>query len=100
MWLDDQVKQEAGSGLAGWLLGRLRGSTARPSRLALVERIALGPRQALALVEADGFHLLVATSPDGAPTFYSLDGKFHSTPAPIRRIRPTLLPRMQGRVSW
>jgi flagellar biosynthetic protein FliP len=38
-----------------------------------VERIALAPRQSLALVEAEGRRFLVATSPEGAPTFYALD---------------------------
>jgi len=63
----------APGGLAGWLLEKLRrGSRPRP-RLALLERIALAPRQSLALVEADGRRLLVATSPEGAPAFYALD---------------------------
>ena len=68
--------------LAGWLLElwRSRGAmrrklAARPApRLALVERIRLSPRQQLALVEAEGRHLLVAISADGAPAFYALDG--------------------------
>jgi flagellar biogenesis protein FliO len=61
-------------GFAGWLLARLRRTAQRPQpRLALLERIALGPRQSLALVEAEGRRLLVATSPEGAPTFYALD---------------------------
>jgi flagellar biogenesis protein FliO len=67
-------------GLAGWLLDKLRrGARPRP-RLALRERIALAPRQSLALVEADGRRLLVATSPEGAPAFYALD-------SPSRRAR-------------
>jgi hypothetical protein len=41
---------------------------ARP-RLELLERIALAPRQSLALVEAEGRRFLVATSPEGAPAF-------------------------------
>ena len=42
-------------------------------RLELVERIALAPRQSLALVEAEGRRILVATSPEGGPAFYPLD---------------------------
>jgi flagellar biogenesis protein FliO len=44
-------------------------------RLALLERIALAPRQSLALVEAEGRRFLVATSPEGAPAFYALDAR-------------------------
>lgn len=44
------------------------------TRLAVLDRITLAPRQSLALIEAEGRRLLVATSPDGAPTFYALDG--------------------------
>ena len=59
--------------LSCWLLGRLR-TTRRPQpRLALVERIALTPRQSLALVEAEGKRFLVVTSAEGAPAFYPLD---------------------------
>jgi hypothetical protein len=64
-------------GLAGWLIARmterLRGARRSQPRLALVERIALAPRQSLALVEAEGRRFLVASSPDGAPAFYPLD---------------------------
>ena len=41
-------------GLAGWLLGKLRGNRRPAPRLALLERIALAPGQSLALVEAEG----------------------------------------------
>jgi flagellar biogenesis protein FliO len=60
-------------GLAGWLLARLRRDFHPRPRLALLERIALAPRQSLALVEAEGRRFLVATSPEGAPAFYALD---------------------------
>jgi flagellar biogenesis protein FliO len=60
-------------GIAGWLLARLRKDSQHQQRLELVERIALAPRQSLALVEADGRRFLVATSQDGAPAFYPLD---------------------------
>lgn len=60
-------------GLTGWLLGRLRGERSGRPRLALLERIALAPKQSLALVEAEGRRFLVATSAEGAPAFYPLD---------------------------
>jgi len=66
-------KTMAVGGLAGWLMGRLKGRGRRQPRLELVERIALAPRQSLALVEAEGRRFLVATSPEGAPAFYALD---------------------------
>ena len=59
--------------MAGWLLYRLKGHGRRQPRLELVERVALAPRQSLALVEAEGRRFLVATSPEGAPAFYALD---------------------------
>jgi flagellar biogenesis protein FliO len=82
------VNAVQGGGLAGWLLGRLRSGGNRRPRLELIERIALAPRQSLALIEAEGRRLLVATSPEGAPTFYALD-------EPVRpaAVHPT-------RVSW
>lgn len=60
-------------GLAGWLLGRLRGERRTAPRLAVLERITLAPRQSLALVEAEGRRFLVATSAEGTPAFYALD---------------------------
>jgi flagellar biogenesis protein FliO len=84
-----------GGGLAGWLLERLRVSRRPPPRLALLERIALAPRQSLALVEAEGRRFLVATSSEGAPAFYALDER--SRPAVNRQpaaARPAV------RVSW
>ena len=62
-------------GLAGWLLSTLRSARRPQPRLALLERIALAPRQSLALVEAEGRRFLVATSPEGAPAFYALDAE-------------------------
>jgi len=66
-------------GLAGRLIRWWRSSTlagagrgGRARRLALIERIALGPRQTLALVEADGIRLLVTVSPEGAPAVFPL----------------------------
>jgi flagellar biogenesis protein FliO len=70
-------------GLAAWILVQLRGlkfgrlSLGRRVRpqLAVVERITLGPRQSLALIEAEGRRFLVATSPEGTPAFYPLGGE-------------------------
>jgi hypothetical protein len=77
-------------------IGKLRGKEIVPPRLTLVERIALAPRQSLALVEAEGRRFLVATSPEGAPAFYALDesrsGRFRAS------ARST--PRDPARVSW
>ena len=65
-------------GLAGALLGPLLARFARRSRpqprLELLERITLAPRQSLALIEAEGRRILVATSAEGGPAFYPLDG--------------------------
>ncbi len=61
-------------GFAEWLLGRLCRAGRPVPRLQLVERITLGPRQTLSLVEAEGRRVLVATSPEGAPAFYAIDG--------------------------
>lgn len=63
--------------MVAWLkrwLGRWFRPADRPGpRLALVERIALAPRQALVLVEAEGRRFLVATSAEGSAVFYPLD---------------------------
>ena len=85
-------KRGAVGGLAGWLLGRLRRGVRIAPRLALMERITLGPRQSLALVEAEGRRFLVATSPEGAPAFFALD----------ERARAAGKARQAGgaRVSW
>jgi len=60
-------------GVTGWLLARFRRSPGTGPRLELVERIALGPRQWLSLVEAEGSRILVATSAEGGPAFYPLE---------------------------
>jgi flagellar biogenesis protein FliO len=62
-------------GIAGWLMARLHRRGRHEPRLALVERIALGPRQSLALVEAEGRRILVATSAEGGSAFYPLGEK-------------------------
>jgi hypothetical protein len=79
-------------GMAGWLMGKLRGRQRVRQRLELVERIALAPRQSLALVEAEGRRILVATSPEGGPAFYPLEERAHraaSTPG-----------QRSSRISW
>lgn len=60
-------------GWAGWLLAKWRCRQCAEPRLALVERITLAPRQSLALIEAEGRRILVATSAQGGPAFYPLD---------------------------
>jgi len=98
-----EIKQKAAAsgpgGLTGWLVnrflgrvaGRLRGARRDRPRLALLERIALAPRQTLALVEAEGRRFLVATSADGAPAFYALDERTRPGPG---------IGRAAARVSW
>jgi flagellar biogenesis protein FliO len=83
-------------GIAGWLLNRMRGRLwgidRKRARLELLERIALAPRQSLALIEAEGRRILVATSAEGSPAFYPLDTAERSgAKMPARR---------QPRVSW
>jgi flagellar biogenesis protein FliO len=89
--------RRVGGGLAGWLLSRLRNwmrsGGRRAPRLALLERIALAPRQSLALVEAEGRRFLVATSPEGAPAFYALDER-------AGQVRARAAERVTERVSW
>jgi hypothetical protein len=60
------------SGLWAGFFERVRRRATEHPRLALVERINLAPRQTVALIEADGQRLLVATSAEGAPSFYPL----------------------------
>jgi flagellar biogenesis protein FliO len=94
--------------LAGWLLGRLRVARRPQPRLALLERIALAPRQSLALVEAEGRRFLVATSPEGAAVFYALDGALSSGGPGVSRGRISSLPHpvtrsaaeKSARISW
>ena len=81
-------------GLAGWLLAKLRGgrgSGRQAPRLALVERISLAPKQSLALVEAEGRRFLVASSAEGAASFYPIEDAAQNT------VRPR---GVKARVSW
>jgi hypothetical protein len=64
--------ERAPGGLAGWLMDRLRTPHRSRARLAILERVSLTSRHSLVLFEADGMRFLVATSPEGAPTFLSL----------------------------
>jgi hypothetical protein len=73
-------------GLGAWLLARFRRRALREPRLALVERISLAPRQIVALVEADGQRLLVATSSDGAPVFFPLKPAARRAAAKLARM--------------
>lgn len=91
------------SGLTGQLfgtcsrwIGKLRGREMAPPRLALVEHIALAPRQSLALVEAEGRRFLVATSPKGAPAFFALD---ESRNGKVRASARSV-PGNSARISW
>ena len=70
-----QMGAKLPGGWAGWLLRRWRGGQRAALRLKLVDRITLAPRQSVCLVEADGRRVLLATSADGAPAFFALDGK-------------------------
>ena len=87
---------ESLGGLAGWLLGKVRGSKAERPRLALIDRMTLGPKQSLALVEAEGRRILVATSAEGGPAFYPLDAGAGVMAGGTQRSSA----RGQARVSW
>ncbi len=73
-------------GIAGWLMKSWRRNpAAAQGRLALLDRIALAPRQSLALVEAEGRRILVATSAEAGPVFYPLDFPFDEKNAAANR---------------
>lgn len=96
---DENARMTPVGGLAGWLLGRIKtGGRGKQSRLELVERIALAPRQSLALVEAEGRRFLVATSPEGAPAFYALDEQARLAANGVNRTSGAA--RWTARVSW
>jgi len=77
-------------GLGDWLLRCWRRSTEHPARLALIERMALGPKHSLALIEADGVRLLIATSVDGTPAFFSLQNQAEPDPFGVYPARTKL----------
>ena len=81
-----------------WRSG-MAGERAEP-RLALVERITLAPRQSLALIEAEGRRILVATSAEGGPAFYPLDenAQLRTCAGAIGAVHRR--PRASWRVSW
>jgi len=86
-------------GLSGWLMkcgAAWFSGVRRPGpRLELLERIALAPKQSLALVEVEGRRFLVATSAEGSPAFFALD--FASRPSAACSSRAA---RPVSRVSW
>jgi flagellar biogenesis protein FliO len=84
------------SGWARWLLERWHVRRRAAPRLALVERITLAPRQSLALIEAEGRRILVATSAEGGPAFYPLDENANSE----ARAGANNELRGRTRVSW
>ena len=95
-------------GWAGWLMRRAavrftklgKGEDAR-RRLALIERIALAPRQSLALVEAEGRRILVAVSAEGGPAFYALDEGMRAAQARQRTSTRTQRGTSHAtRISW
>ena len=90
-------------GLAGWLMAKLRPRPRAERRLALLDRIALAPRQSLALVEAEGRRILVATSAEGGPAFYPLDEGHRPNAGRqtgLHCARRVAAERRQSRVSW
>ena len=93
---------ESFGGWAGWMMARLRGRGRHDPRLALVERIMLAPRQSLALVEAEGRRILVATSAEGGPAFYPLDERreMDAGGRPGAQRAPRIRTQRQARVSW
>lgn len=59
-------------GLMGWLSKQWHAVAAPKSSLAVLAKIQLGPRHNIALLEAEGTRLLIATSSEGAAAFYPL----------------------------
>ena len=94
-WKQAAASKQIG-GLAGWLVSFVAQRRRPAHRLELLERITLAPRQSLALVEAEGRRLLVATSAEGPPAFYNLGG-LRDRGADSRS---GVEPRIPGRVSW
>lgn len=82
------------TGIVGRLFGHIHQIAATPRRLAVVQRISVGPRQSIALIEADGEALLVGTSSEGPPQFYRISSK---SPSRGQEWGPEI--RMEGTVS-
>jgi hypothetical protein len=70
--LGKELGKGLGMGLATWIAQRWKDSMAHSPRLSVLARVPLGPRHSVALLEADGTRLLVATSSDGVSTFFPL----------------------------
>ena len=85
-------ERSGSAGLAGWIVSRLRRTGSKKPRLELLEKIALAPRQTVALIEADGRRFLIASSPEGGASFCPLDARA-GIAGKMRADRP-------GRVSW
>jgi flagellar biogenesis protein FliO len=83
-------------GWAGWLMRRLHTARRERPRLELVERITIGPRQTVALIEADGRRLLVACAAAGEPAIVPLGSEVEA------RVRELAIRGTQRklRVSW
>jgi len=82
-WKRDGLKKvtERMGGLAGWLMRKVHSGNRVQPRLAVLERVTLGPRQSLALVEADGRRILVAIAAEGGPAFFPLRESGRQTPS-------------------
>lgn len=59
-------------GFVHWLLRKLQASRSQPSRMSILERLSLNPRQSLALVEVERHRFLIVTSLEGAPVMMQL----------------------------
>lgn len=62
-------------GMWNSIFERLQRRCSASSRLALVEKISVAPRQSVALIEVDGEKLLVGLSPVESPRFFRLKGE-------------------------
>jgi hypothetical protein len=97
--------------MLGWLRHLLPVRSQAAPRLQVLERISLAPRHTLALVESEGRRFLIATSPEGAPVFHSLDDRTaldrfrpamsgQNAARPSARAEIRRAPQTSGRVSW
>lgn len=74
--------------VAGWLSRRMQGrARAGGRRLRCVESMAVGARDRLLLIDADGKRLLVGAGPGGLRTLHVYDGA-----APVDEMPPPVLP--------